>query len=292
MAGRWPLSVALLAFLASGTVWAAEAEKEYAVTGMVLQTNPAHRSFVVSHEKIAGLMDSMAMPFDVRDATELQGLTPGAIVAFTLVIGDKTAYATRIKVRRYETIEKDPKAAQRLAVMKRMAGLSSPPLAIGARVPEFTLIDQTNQRVTLSSLAGKVLALNFIYTRCALPQFCLRVSNDFGVLRRRFQNELGRDLVLLTITFDPERDLPEVLAAYAAQWKADPRTWHFLTGPVADVRKVCALFGVESFQDEGLMNHSLRTAVIDRKGTLRATIEGNQHTPEQLGDLVSATMKE
>jgi protein SCO1/2 len=292
VAGRWPLSLALLAFLASATAWAAEAEKEYAVTGMVLRTNPANRSFVVSHEKIAGLMDSMAMPFDVRDATELQGLAPGAIVEFTLVIGDKTAYATRIKVRRYETIEKDPKAAQRLAVMQRMAGLSSPPLAIGARVPEFTLIDQTNQQVTLSSLAGKVLAVNFIYTRCALPQFCLRVSNDFGVLRRRFQNELGRDLVLLTITFDPERDLPEVLAAYAAQWKADPRTWHFLTGPVADVRKVCALFGVESFQDEGLMNHSVRTAVIDRKGTLRATIEGNQHTPEQLGDLVSATMKE
>ena len=132
--------------------------------------------------------------------------------------------------RLYASLEKNPKAAQRLAVMKRMAGLSSPPLAIGARVPEFTLIDQTNQQVTLSSLAGKVLAVNFIYTRCALPQFCLRVSNDFGVLRRRFQNELGRDLVLLTITFDPERDLPEVLAAYAAQWKADPRTWHFLSG--------------------------------------------------------------
>ena len=72
--------------------------------------------------------------------------------------------------------------------------------------------------------------------------------------------------MLLTITFDPERDTPEVLAAYASQWKADPKTWHFLTGPVADVRKVCALFGVESFPDEGLMNHSLRTAVIDRRG--------------------------
>jgi protein SCO1/2 len=290
VAGRRLRSVALMALLASGTAWAAE--KEYAVKGMVLRTDPANRSFVVSHEKIAGLMDSMVMPFEVRDATELQGLAPGAFVEFTLVVEEKSAHATRIKVRRYQTIEKDPKAAQRLAVMKKMAGLSSPPLAVGARVPEFTLIDQTNQQVTLSSLAGKVLAVNFIYTRCALPQFCLRVSNDFGVLRRRFQKELGRDLVLLTITFDPERDLPEVLAAYAAQWKADPLTWHFLTGPVADVRKVCALFGVESFQDEGLMNHSLRTAVIDRKGMLRATIEGNQHTPEQLGDLVSATMKE
>ena len=148
------------------------------------------------------------------------------------------------------------------------------------------MIDQARQRVSLSSLAGKVVVVNFIYTRCALPQFCLRVSNNFGVLQKRFQKELGKDVVLLTITFDPERDTPEALATYASQWKADPKTWHFLTGPVADVRKVCALFGVEYFPDEGLMNHTLRTAVIDRGGTLVASIEGNTYSPEQLGDLV------
>jgi protein SCO1/2 len=167
-----------------------------------------------------------------------------------------------------------------------MAGLASKPLEIGARVPDFTLIDQAKQRVSLSSLAGKVVVVNFVYTRCALPQFCLRVSNNFGVLQKRFQKELGRDVVLVTITFDPERDTPEALAAYASQWKADPKTWRFLTGPVADVRKVCALFGVEYFPDEGLMNHTLRTAVIDRGGTLVASIEGNTYSPEQLGDLV------
>ena len=144
--------------------------------------------------------------------------------------------------------------------------------------------------MSLSSLAGKILVVNFIYTRCALPQFCLRVSNNFGVLQKRFQKELGKDLVLLTITFDPQRDTPEVLAAYASQWKADAKTWHFLTGPVNDVRKVCALFGVEYFPDEGLMNHSLRTAVIDRRGTIVASIEGNSYTPEQLGDLVFTTL--
>ena len=46
------------------------------------------------------------------------------------------------------------------------------------------------------------------------------------------------------------------------------------------------VFGVEYFPDEGLMNHSLRTAVIDRRGTLVASIEGNTYSPEQLGDLV------
>ena len=280
--------VALTATLLAGVM---HAQKDYTVTGMVLRVDAAKGTFVVSHEKIVGLMDSMTMPFDVRDPKELRGVVPGAVVEFTLTVGSRSAYASKIVVRRYQSVEKDPKAAQRLAVMKRMAGLSTPRLEVGNKVPDFTLIDQTRQQVAFSSLAGKVLAVNFIYTRCALPQFCLRVSNNFGVVQKRFQKELGRDLVLLTVTFDPERDTPEVLAEYASQWKADPKTWHFLTGPVADVRKVCAMFGVESFPDEGLLNHSLRTAVIDRSGTIVASIEGNQYTPEQLGDLVFTTLK-
>jgi protein SCO1 len=262
------------------------ADREYTVKGMVLRADPANRTFVVSHEKIAGLMDSMIMPFDVRDTRDLAGVVPGAVVEFTLVVGDRSAYATKIKIQRHQSVEQDPRTARRLAVMRQMAGLAEKPLEVGARVPDFTLIDHTRQPVRFSSLAGKVVVINFIYTRCALPQFCLRVSNDFGVLQKRFARELGKDVVLLTITFDPQRDTPEALAAYAARWKPDPKTWHFLTGPVADVRKVCALFGVEYFPDEGLMNHSLRTAVIDRKGTLVAGIEGNTYSPEQLGDLV------
>jgi len=262
------------------------ADKEYTVRGMVVRVDATKGSFVVSHDKIVGLMDSMIMPFDVKDAKELAGVVPGAVVEFTLTVGSTSAYASRIVVRKYQSVEKDPKNAQRLAVMKKMAGLSTPRLEVGAKVPDFTLTDQARQRVAFGSFAGKVIAMNFIYTRCALPQFCLRVSNNFGVLQQRFQKELGRDLVLLTVTFDPERDTPEVLAEYASQWKADAKTWHFLTGAVPDVRKVCAMFGVDFFPDEGLLNHSLRTVVIDRSGTIAASIEGNQYTPEQLGDLV------
>lgn len=266
---------------------ASAADKTYTVKGMVTRVDLPAKTMIVSHETIVGLMDSMVMPFEVKDAKELQGVTPGAIVEFTLTVGDKMAYASRITVKRYETVERDPSTARRLATMKRMAGLAATPLAVGSQVPDFTLIDQTKQPVRFSSLAGKVLAVNFIYTRCALPQFCLRVSNNFGVLQKRFAKELSRgELVLLTITFDPERDTPEAMAAYASQWKADPKVWHFLTGPVTDVRRVTSMFGVDFFPDEGLFNHSLRTAVIDRGGRITASIEGNQYTPEQLGDLV------
>ena len=69
------------------------ADRGYVVKGMVLRADPANRSFVVSHEKIVGLMDSMIMPFDVRDAKDLAGVVPGAVVEFTLVVGDKWAYS-------------------------------------------------------------------------------------------------------------------------------------------------------------------------------------------------------
>jgi len=279
-----------MALLAAGvSVWAAD--KEYTVKGMVVSVDPSGAWFAVSHEPIVGFMDAMTMPFAVRQPGDLRGVVPGAVVEFTLVVGDKNAYAKRIVVRRYETVEQDPSTARRLGVMKRMAGLTTPPVAIGAKVPDFTLIDQTRRQVSLSRLTGKVVVINFVYTRCALPQFCLRMSNNFGVLQKRFPAELGRELVLLTITFDPQRDTPEVLAEYASRWQANPAGWHFLTGSVAEVGRVCALFGQEAFPDEGLMNHVLHTAVIDRTGKLVSNIEGNQFTPEQLGDLVLATLR-
>jgi protein SCO1/2 len=279
------------AAIALAAASATAADKEYAVSGMVVAVDVAAKRFTVSHERIPGFMDAMTMPFDVRQASDLRGVVPGAIVDFTLVVGEKEALATQITVRRYESVERDPRTARRLAVMKRMAGLTAPPVAVGARMPDFTLTDHTGRRVSLSSLAGKVVAVNFVYTRCALPQFCLRTSNTFAAVQKRFAKALDRDLVLLTVTFDPERDTPEVLAGYAAQWQPHPTGWRFLTGAPAEVRRVCALFGQEAFLDEGLMNHSLHTAVIDRAGTLVANIEGNRFTAEQLGDLVAATLR-
>ncbi len=101
---------------------------------------------------------------------------------------------------------------------------------------------------------------------------------------------LVRDLVLLTVTFDPVHDTPEVLAKYSEQWKANPAAWHFLTGSEADVQRVCRMFGVQAFPNEGLMDHSLHTVLIDRQGKLAANLEGNRFTASQLGDLTEGIL--
>lgn len=269
------------------------AGQQYTASGMVLRVDPTHKAFVVSCQSIPGFMDAMTMPFDVREAKELEGLAPGMTVEFTLVVEQDSTFAEHVRIRPYESVEQDPLTARRLTMLNRLRDhevSSSRLLAIGQTVPNFTLTDQNHQRVTLSGFAGKVVALNFIYTSCALPNFCYRISNNFGVLQRRFTERLGRDLMLLTVTFDPQRDQPEKLASYAKNWNADPATWHFLTGPVPDIQRVTEMFGMDFYPDEGLMNHSLHTAIIDRNGKLVTNIEGNQFTADQLADLVQAVL--
>lgn len=287
----------LLAGLASGPGTAvaqatAPAPARHRVTGMVLSIDAAHGTFLVSHDAIEGVMGPMTMTFEVRDPAQLEGLTPGVAVAFTLVIGAESARAEGITIVPYDSVELDPMVARRLKLLEALTGTPRrAPLAVGDAVPDFTLTDQTGARVSLSQLRGQVVVVNFVYTSCALTQFCFRVTNHFASVSHRFADRPEQDLTLLTVTFDPARDTVEVLRKYASQWNADPRTWKFLTGEADDVRRVCDLFGVDFFPDEGLMNHTLRTAVIDRNGRLAGRIEGNEYSAAQLGDLVADVLR-
>ena len=282
-----PSVVALLA-LAAG----ASAAEEYAVKGMVVSVNRQASTFTASIEEIPNFMRAMTMPFDVLKPGDLDNLAPGAVVEFTLVVDKQSSHAEQIKIVRFESVERDPFSASRLALLNEIVagGSAVKPLAIGDSVPDFKLTDQRKRAVLLSSLRGKIVALNFVYTSCALPNFCLRLANNFNVLQKRFKQRLGRDLVLLTVTFDPVHDTPEVLADYAEQWKADA-AWRFLTGSEQDVARVCRLFGVNAFPNEGLLDHSLHTVLIDRQGKLVANIEGNEFSATQLGDLVETVLK-
>jgi protein SCO1/2 len=270
-------SAPLLLLLAAGSL---AAETRYPVTGIVLNVDPARRSFDASCAAIPGYMEAMTMPYSVLDDRELAHLKPGASVEFTLVVEKERSYAEGIRIRRYETSEREPLLARRLQLLEVPHAIVQP----GAAVPDFTLTDQTGRRVSLSQWAGKVVAVTFIYTSCPLPDYCFRLSNNFSQLNQRFASRMGRDLVLLSISFDPTHDQPKVLAKYASTWKADPESWHFLTGRLDEVKALTRQFGLNFWRDDVYFTHSMHTLVIDRQGRLAADFEGNQFTARQLGD--------
>lgn len=258
------------------------AATRYPVTGIVLKVDRPHRSFDASCAAIPGYMEAMAMPYSVQDDHELTDLKPGAYVDFTLVVEKDRSYAEGIRIHRYESSEREPLLARRLQLLEAPLATVKP----GDVVPNFTLTDQAGRRVTLSQWAGKVVAMTFIYTSCPLPDYCFRLSNNFSQLNQRFTSRMGRDLVLLSISFDPVHDRPDVLAKYASTWKANPESWHFLTGSLSEVKALSRQFGLNFWPDEVYFTHSLHTLVIDRRGRLAADFEGNQFSARQLGDYV------
>ncbi len=99
-------------------------------------------------------------------------------------------------------------------------------LQVFGTLPDFSLTERNGRRVTLADLRGKVWIANFIYTHCT--DTCPLQSARIAKLQDEFASE--RDLRFVSITVDPMRDTPKVLAEYAARFGADPNRWLFLTG--------------------------------------------------------------
>jgi len=261
-------------------VLATACAKHYTSTGLILKVDQPGATVTISHDPFPGFMDAMAMPFDLKGGARRVPLNAGDRVKLRLSVKSGKSWVDRLEV---------------ISAAPADAGLQRTPaervlVPVGSTVPDFELTDQASRAVTLSSLRGKVVAVTFIYSRCPLPDYCPRMVENFRAIRNRFAGSMDRDLVLLTVSFDPQYDTPKVLAEYAASQRAGGPGWHFLTGEPAKIERVCDAFGIQYFPDEGLITHSLQTAVIDRDGRLAATVEGKEFTPKQLGDLIGSVL--
>lgn len=146
-----------------------------------------------------------------------------------------------------------------------LAGCRSakPPEVLG-RVPPFRLTAQTGREFDSSALQGKVWVADFIFTNCPGP--CPRMSSQMGLVQRG-ASDLP-DVRLVSFTVDPERDTPEVLAAYAVRYHAEPGRWFFLTGPRESLHALSRdAFKLGSV--DGGLEHSTRFTLVDRQSRIR-----------------------
>jgi protein SCO1/2 len=277
----------LIEFLTGAAAFGAQ---RYPAFGVVLKIQPP-RTIVVSCAEIPHYMPAMEMTFAVADPGELAALRQGAMIDFTLVADPDAPSAEHIRIHHYQNPDAEPLAVKRMELLGKMLAPESSKdlLTVGQPVPDFTLTDQYGKPISFSQFSGKTVAISFLYTRCPFANYCFRLTNNFGRVGRHFADRMDKDLVLLSVTFDPQTDSPAVLEKYASTWK-DLKGWYFLTGSVPDIRRVCHLFGMSVWSDEGMLAHSMRTAVIGGDGKLVANLEGNEFTAEQLEDLIQSVM--
>jgi protein SCO1/2 len=153
------------------------------------------------------------------------------------------------------------------------------------KAPAFVLLNQEGNRFDSTTLRGKVVVLNFIFTTCT--DVCPLFTANFAQLQRTLKNEHAGNVFLVSITTDPEVDSPKVLKSYAQRYGADFQNWAFLTGSESQLKQVWKGFDVRVIKKgRGLVQHTSLTTVIDRQGTRRFNFFGEKW---QLKDLLRDT---
>ncbi|MGD8567299.1 MAG: SCO family protein [Gammaproteobacteria bacterium] len=149
-------------------------------------------------------------------------------------------------------------SARRLAVTQQMPA-----------IPDVLLQDQTGKPFRISDLQGRILVVDFIYTGCLT--FCRIMGNTLQQVRHALPADgAGSNMLLLSISFDPDNDTIERLRAYAKHHGAVADNWKIARVTEADaLTRLLDTFGITVIPDgEGGFEHNAAVHIVNTEGRL------------------------
>lgn len=158
-------------------------------------------------------------------------------------------------------------------------------LEVLQKAPDFELTSIDGEQVSLQNTNGKVRIVYFYFASCpdVCPPTTFMLSQVQDQLKEK--NLFGEKALLISITFDPERDTPEAIRNFADKVHADYTSWKFLRGEEEPTIALAKEFGVGVFKDEkGQFSHFNVITLVDKEGQIRKWYNGNDEnlTPEQI----------
>ncbi len=259
-----------------------ESGRHYDVRGVVRGISPDRTILDIQHEDIPNFMPSMTMPFLTRDQNEIADLKLGDAISFQVTVSKSDFWIDRVKkIAREDVDVRDPKPTSTL-------DNQSSRLKEGDAIPAFSLTDQNGKHITTDTFRGQPFVLTFVFTRCAIPNFCPRMTSNFSELQDLIKaaGDSVAKTRLLSITLDPVFDTPEVLKQYGASSNEDSDVWAFATGDPKQVDALTEAFSVYRKTESGTLSHGLATTLIDPNGKILKIWRGNAWTaPEVISEI-------
>ncbi|MDX1591720.1 MAG: SCO family protein, partial [Balneolaceae bacterium] len=136
----------------------------------------------------------------------------------------------------------------------------------------------------------KVMLLGYVYTHC--PDICPAITYNMRDVQERVDD--NANFQLISISFDPERDTPEILKDYAENYRLNTENWSLLTGEKNEVDSALELLEISTlktptrFLDDGkaiyFIDHTDRVTLIDREGNIRKLYTGSEFNPEEVAE--------
>ncbi len=263
--------------------------RTFPITGKVTEVDQEDGVVNIAHEEIPGLMPAMAMDFQPKDRSLLEDVRQGDEVEGTLEAEYQGGELVGLELTDLLVTYPAPPSPMILDFSGGEATLRAkrPELEPGQEVPDFTMTTQDGETLRLSDLRGQVVALTFVYTRCPVPDACPLMDKNFGEL----SNQLGRvahraeGVRLLSVSFDPDHDTPEILAEHARRRGAKPPLWTYTVASHEQLREVAEPLGLTYAPMTDEIRHSLSTAIIAPDGTL-ARLEKGPWKPQEFLQII------
>jgi len=255
--------------------------KKYHIRGIVVSSDEKTGAVTVDTEAIPGYMDAMTMPYTLAQPNIATELHPGDTITATLTASADADVLDEIVV--VGQAKPDYKPA-----------VTYNDLEPGEPVPDFAFRNQSGRVVRLKQWRGKLLLLTFIYTRCPVPNFCVRMSRNFAEIDKALAKEpqLYEKTHLLSVSFDPKYDTAAVLRSYGGAYTGNYTKerfahWDFAAPTEQELPKVLEFFDVGATPEKDrTITHSLSTVLIGPDGKIEKWYPGNEWTPEQvMGDV-------
>lgn len=160
----------------------------------------------------------------------------------------------------------------------RMMPDRNPPLPVIGTVPDFSLVSSDGATIQREDLLGNPWVVDLMFTSCA--GVCPRMTTEMA----RLESAAGDipETKFVSITVDPERDTPEVLAAYANKLEVGSERWFFLTGEREQIYELASaglyLPTQQGDPDQGqeAVIHSSRFVLVDSEGRIRGYYDSRE----------------
>ena len=147
-----------------------------------------------------------------------------------------------------------------------------PPLPVLGTLADFRLTDQDGRPFGAAELRGKVWLAGFIFTRC--PTICPALTARMAKIQRRARG-IDQHFRLVSFSVDPAYDTPARLTEFGRRYRASPRLWRFLTGPMDEVKSTVegglkiAMGMPQGEQDFASIFHGTHFVLVDRQLRIR-----------------------
>ncbi len=257
------------------------AGKYYDAHGVVRHISPDLHSVTIQHGAIAGYMSAMTMEFPVKDTNELNGIAPSDEITFKLVVRSNDDWIEDIHC----VGRRDENAANNTDLFH----VPSSELMPGDSLPDYEFTSEYGSKIRLSDFHGRAVAFTFFFTSCPLPDYCPRMSKNFFEARKLIlaMTNSPANWQLLSISFDPGFDTPEVLTSYANFYRGtDTNRWLFAVASTNTLADIAPRLDLMVMRNSMGVTHNLRTVVLDPQGRIFREFDGNQWTPQELADTI------